>query len=226
MSNRSDQSTDLAQSWIANADVWTATVREGGIESRRLVTDQSIINAVLAQQSRRVLDLGCGEGWLVRALAGQGVDCVGVDGSPRLIDAARSAGGGLFHLCTYSELADDCSHIGNGFDVVSANFAILHEDVAALLRALRQLLVPRGKVVIQTVHPWSVGGAYCDGWREEDFRNFKGSWQRMPWYFRTLGSWVTVLRDCGYTIIDLVEPLHPNTQSPMSLLVIAESGKC
>lgn len=223
MRKDSDQSENLAQSWISNADVWTAAVRDGGIESRRLVTDQAIVNAVLAQQPQRVLDLGCGEGWLVRALSEHGVEGVGVDGSPNLIEAAQSAGGGIFHVCTYSELADGSSHIGNGFDVVAANFALLHEDARALLRALRRSLVPRGKVVIQTVHPWSVGGAYRDGWREEDFRNFKGTWQPMPWYFRTLGSWVTLLRECGYTVIKLVEPLHPNTQLPMSLLVIAES---
>ncbi|KKN31381.1 hypothetical protein LCGC14_0824380 [marine sediment metagenome] len=226
MSKSSDRSVDLAQSWISNADVWTAAVRGGGIESRRLVTDQSIVDAVLAQQPRRVLDLGCGEGWLVRALAKQGVGGVGVDGSPSLIEAAQSAGGGTFHVCTYSDLADGSRNIGNGFDVVCANFAILHEEVAALLRTLRQSLVPQGKIVIQTVHPWSVGGAYCDGWREEDFRNFEGLWQPMPWYFRTLGSWVTLLRECGYTIIDLVEPRHPIGQLPMSLLIIAESKRC
>ncbi|HDZ39278.1 MAG TPA: methyltransferase domain-containing protein, partial [Marinobacter sp.] len=155
MSKSSDRSVDLAQSWISNADVWTAAVRGGGIESRRLVTDQSIVDAVLAQQPRRVLDLGCGEGWLVRALAKQGVGGVGVDGSPSLIEAAQSAGGGTFHVCTYSDLADGSRNIGNGFDVVCANFAILHEEVAALLRTLRQSLVPQGKIVIQTVHPWS-----------------------------------------------------------------------
>lgn len=225
MSNGSDQSDDLARSWISNAEVWIAAVRGGGIESRRLVTDRSIVEAVLAQQPRRVLDLGCGEGWLARALAKQGVDCVGVDGSPSLIEAAQSAGGGIFHVCTYSDLANGSSNIGRGFDVVSANFAILHEEVAALLRALRKTLVPRGRIVIQTVHPWSVGGVYCDGWREENFQNFEDVWQPMPWYFRTLSSWVTLLRECGYVIIDLVEPRHPERQSPMSLLIIAESKK-
>lgn len=223
MSKSSDQSADLAQSWISNADAWIAVVRGGGIESRRLVTDRSILEAVLAQRPRRVLDLGCGEGWLVRALAKNGVDGVGVDGSPNLIEAAQSSGGGTFHVCTYADLADGSSNIGNGFDVVSANFAILHEEVAALLRALRQSLVSRGKIVIQTVHPWSVGGVYCDGWREEDFKSFEGVWQPMPWYFRTLGSWVKLLRECGYAIIDVIEPSHPNTKLPMSLLVIAES---
>lgn len=223
MSRSSDQSADIAQSWIANADAWTAAVRGGGIESRRLVTDRSIVEAVLAQQPGRVLDLGCGEGWLIRALAKHGVDGVGVDGSPNLIEAAQSSGGGIFHVCTYADLVDGASDIGSDFDVVSANFAILHEEIAALLRALRQLLVPGGKLVIQTVHPWSVGGDYCDGWREEDFQSFEGVWQPMPWYFRTLGSWVKLLHACGYAIVDLAEPSHPDTKLPMSLLVVAET---
>jgi len=153
MSSSSNKPSELAQSWITNAELWTAAVRDGDIESRRLVTDQSMVNAVLAQQPRRVLDLGCGEGWLVRALARHGVDCVGVDGSPGLIEAARSLGGGRFHVCTYSELVDDARKIGRDFDVVS-----LHEDVAELLEALRPLLAPRGRMVMQTVHPWSVSG--------------------------------------------------------------------
>lgn len=46
----------------------------------------------------------------------------------------------------------------------------------------------------------------------------------MPWYFRTLGSWVNPFRDCSYTIVDLIEPLHPAKQVTMSLVIIAESN--
>lgn len=222
MSQNSDHPADLAQSWVSNADAWTAAVRGGDIESRRRVTDRAIVEAVLANQPGRVLDLGCGEGWLVRALAKHGVEGVGIDGSANLIAAARSSGGGTFHVCTYEELADKAGDIGRGFDVISANFAILHEEVSALLQTLRQLLAPRGKLVIQTLHPWSAGGRYCDGWREEDFGSFQGEWQPMPWYFRTLGSWLALLRECGYSVTDLVEPVHPDTQLPVSLLIIAE----
>ncbi len=188
MSSSSNKPSELAQSWITNAELWTSAVRDGDIESRRLVTDHAMVNAVLAQHPRRVLDLGgCGEGWLVRALASHGVDCVGgVDGSPGLIEAARSlGGGGRFHVCTYSELVDDARKIGHDFDVVSVNFAILHEDVAGLLRALRPLLAPwGGRMVMQTVHPWLVSGPpYLDGWRNEDFRDFPGTWQSMPGTF-------------------------------------------
>ncbi|MBE9153628.1 bifunctional 2-polyprenyl-6-hydroxyphenol methylase/3-demethylubiquinol 3-O-methyltransferase UbiG [Cyanobium sp. LEGE 06113] len=168
------------QSWIVNADQWTDIIRGGGIESRRLVTVQAIVDAVLAQQPKRVLDLGCGEGWLVRRLCQQGVDAVGLDGSPTLIAAAQSAGGGKFQVCTYFELANNPSHAGNGFDVISANFSILYQEAAALLKTLRRLLVPRGRIVLQSLHPWSVADASCDGWREESFHDFEGSWLPMP----------------------------------------------
>jgi hypothetical protein len=77
-------------------------------------------------------------------------------------------------------------------------------------------------MVMQTVHPWLVSGPYLDGWRNEDFRDFQGTWQSMPWYFRTLGSWVALFRDCGYSIIELTEPRHPSTELPLSLLVVVE----
>jgi 2-polyprenyl-3-methyl-5-hydroxy-6-metoxy-1,4-benzoquinol methylase len=87
----------LVRSWSRNAEAWTRTVREGGIESRRLVTDAAIVRAVLERRPERVLDLGCGEGWLARALAEHGLAVVGLDGSPELVEAARRAGGGEFH---------------------------------------------------------------------------------------------------------------------------------
>ena len=86
----------ISQSWIANADVWTSAVRERRIESRRVATDAAIVSAVLDQHPKTVLDLGCGEGWLARAL--HGVDVTGIDGSPALIDVnqlVRSASGSV-----------------------------------------------------------------------------------------------------------------------------------
>ncbi|HSK40392.1 MAG TPA: hypothetical protein VK943_11555, partial [Arenibaculum sp.] len=58
----------LADSWTANAGLWTQAVRSGAIASRRLATDDAVVRAVAARRPRRVLDLGCGEGWLARAL--------------------------------------------------------------------------------------------------------------------------------------------------------------
>ena len=106
----------LLDSWHQNAQAWIDAVRHGAIESRRQVTDQAILLAILGRQPERVLDLGCGEGWLLRALAGRGIEAVGVDGDSTLVDAAQAAGAGEVHLASYAQLAEAKVHVGKDYD--------------------------------------------------------------------------------------------------------------
>ena len=96
----------ILDSWHTNATPWTAAVREQRIESRKLVTDRAIVDAVTARQPDSVLDIGCGEGWLTRALVDHGVkQAIGVDAIPALIEQARAAGGGEFRVASYEDIA-------------------------------------------------------------------------------------------------------------------------
>lgn len=213
----------LLDSWQHNAKAWIDAVRSASIESRRQVTDQAILLAILSRQPERVLDLGCGEGWLLRALGERGVEAVGVDGDRTLVEAARAAGSVEVHLASYAQLADAQADVGKDYDLVCANFALLQQDIIPLLAAMNALLVPGGALVIQTLHPWSVaGGDYQDGWREERFAGFAGDWQVMPWYFRTLASWLNALDMAGLRLVSLQEPQHPQSAVPQSLLMVAE----
>ena len=217
----------LIRSWTANAAAWTDAVRGGRIESRRLATDAAMQQALLALKPARVLDVGCGEGWLCRALASQGVDAVGVDVSAPLVEAARAAGSGRFEVMPYAGLADAAATLGR-FDALACNFALLEEDIVPMLRDLHPLLAPGGRLVIQTVHPWSACGdePYRDGWRLEDFSTFgeEAFPEPMPWYFRTLASWLADLDAAGYVLESLREPAHPDTARPLSLLLQARAA--
>lgn len=210
----------LAASWEENATAWTAAVREGRIASRRLATDAAILSAVRDLSPRRALDVGCGEGWLCRALAAEGVDTLGVDASAPLVAAARAAGGGRFEVLDYATLAS--AGLGS-FDVAVCNFALLDDAVEPALRALRTLCAPAGHLVLQTVHPWSAcgEGPYASGWREEDFAGFGPGFGPMPWYFRTLEDWLSGLDAAGWRLRSLKEPGHPETGQPVSLLLVA-----
>ena len=157
------------------------------------------------------------------AQADRGIEAAGVDGDQTLVAAARAAGSAQVHLASYAQLAEGDVNVGRDYDLICANFALLHQDIIALLAALKGLLAPGGALVIQTLHPWSVAaGDYQDGWREESFAGFAGDWRPMPWYFRTLASWLTALDMAGLRLISLQEPQHPQSAVPQALLMVAE----
>jgi len=213
----------LMQSWHHNAQSWIEAIRTGAIESRLRVTNQAILLAVMGRQPEHVLDLGCGEGWLLRALAERGIKAVGVDGDATLVEAARAAGASPVHLASYEALVEAKVNVGHDYDLICANFALLHQDIIPLLAAMNALLAPGGSLVIQTLHPWTAAADdYQDGWREETFAGFEGQWRPMPWYFRTLSSWLNALDMAGFRLVGLQEPQHPQSPVPQSLLLVAE----
>lgn len=212
---------DLQASWTHNAARWTEAVRGGAIESRRLVTDKAVVDAVTAHGPSSLLDVGCGEGWLCRALAGRVETIVGIDGSAELIANAEARGGARFLVASYADIVTGGADVGGGFDVIVANFALLDADLAPLLAALGRRAAPEGVLIIQTVHPFNVPPPYVGGWRSEDFAAFgERGWQPMPWYFRTIADWFALLPP-HWRLLRLEEPLHPETLRPASLIIVA-----
>ena len=53
----------IVDSYIQNAKPWITAISQQEIESRNLVTNQAIVDAILKQGPLKVLDIGCGEGW-------------------------------------------------------------------------------------------------------------------------------------------------------------------
>jgi 2-polyprenyl-3-methyl-5-hydroxy-6-metoxy-1,4-benzoquinol methylase len=212
---------ELRASWDANAAPWTDAVRGGAIASRRAGTDAAVLDAVGAHGPGRVLDVGCGEGWLARALTARGFDVEGIDGSAALIEAATRSGGATFRRLGYDEAAADPSTLGGPFDTVVCNFALLGDPLAPLLAALRTATAPGGRLIVQTVHPIAAGEPYADGWRTERFEAFgTGEWRAMPWYFRTFAGWLAEIHRAGWRIQACREPLDPATARPISLLLV------
>lgn len=222
-----DPEAQLRHSWLANADAWTDAVRAGRIASRRLATDQAIIDVALAARPQRVLDVGCGEGWLARVLAAQDVEVVGIDASPPLIAAAQALGGGDFQALSYADIIENPTAVPGPFDAVVCNFALLGEDMVPVLRALGERLAPDGRLIIQSLHPFTTIGdeGYVDGWRVETFAGFGEAFaEPMPWYYRTMGSWLRTLGDAGLVVAQCIEPSHPDSRSPMALLLVCRVG--
>ncbi|MBQ5949860.1 bifunctional 2-polyprenyl-6-hydroxyphenol methylase/3-demethylubiquinol 3-O-methyltransferase UbiG [Massilia sp. ST3] len=220
MNTQSD--TQVLDAWSRNAGPWTCAVRGNEIASRVLVTNQAIVDAVRARAPRTGVDLGCGEGWLVRALPEVGM--VGVDAIPELVEAARAAGGGDFRVMSYEEIAQ--GRLQLGADVAVCNFSLIgKEAVEGLLRAAPSYLRQGGALVVQTVHPVTACGdqPYVDGWREGSWAGFNSGFaDAPPWYFRTVGSWVALFVAHGFRMVEMREPVHPETGKAVSLILVGE----
>jgi 2-polyprenyl-3-methyl-5-hydroxy-6-metoxy-1,4-benzoquinol methylase len=214
----------IVDSWLKNASPWTSAIRNNEIESRRLVTNAAIIDAVMSRSPRTALDIGCGEGWLVRALGENGIATTGVDVVPELIEHARRAGGGEFHVASYESIA--AGGLAMKVDVVVANFSLIgKESVDNLLSTASSLLAPGGAVIIQTLHPLTASGdqPYENGWRKGSWSGFSEDFtDPAPWYFRTLEGWKELLATSGLCLVEMREPVHPNTGNPVSVIFVAQ----
>ena len=220
MENSGD--TRIVESWAKNSAPWTAAVRGGAIDSRVLVTNGAIVDAVRSRSPRTAIDIGCGEGWLVRALSG--IDMIGVDVVPGLIDTAREAGGGDFRVLSYEQIA--MGELAAAADVGVCNFSLIGKDsVDAVFGAAPTFLRRGGALIVQTLHPLVACGdaPYVDGWREGSWAGFGDQFtDAPPWYFRTLESWVRLYASNRLRLLEMREPVHPGTGKPASVILIGE----
>jgi SAM-dependent methyltransferase len=142
-------------SYSINAEFWTKIIRDGLDRYRVELTDGAVLDALGVCRGLRVLDAGCGEGYLSRRLASEGAEVTGIDLSPNLVDAARTERDRLgLRAKYYASSIEAIDEPDGSFDVVVCNHVM--NDLADPDRALRELgrvAKPGGKLVILMLHP-------------------------------------------------------------------------
>jgi 2-polyprenyl-3-methyl-5-hydroxy-6-metoxy-1,4-benzoquinol methylase len=235
MESRDTREQAIIRSWYSNAAPWSRAIRTESIASRKLVTNQAIIDAVASVSPAHVspssvLDVGCGEGWLARALAEHGIRTTGIDVVPELIAQAAAQAASIDSKLRPEFLVQDYSAIagrfwpGGPFDAAVCNFSLLGEtSVESLLAALPFYLRSSGRLIVQTLHPAAACGnlPYEDGWRAGSWLGFSSDFRDpAPWYFRTMESWQAMLERCGFEILECREPKAAAAVTPASIIWI------
>ncbi|MEL7123932.1 MAG: class I SAM-dependent methyltransferase [Bacteroidota bacterium] len=223
----SNQEKNIINSWFQNAKPWISAVQNEEIESRKLITNQAIIDVIAEKAPKNVLDVGCGEGWLCREINAMGIQAHGIDLVPELIAEAQSKGGGTFQVLTYNELAQGV--LKEKYELVVCNFSLLGEEsVEQAFQGMKHILANNGHFIIQTIHPIAGCGdeKYEDGWRKGSWKGFSNDFTNpAPWYFRTQENWQALFQKHEIPLIEMIEPIHPQSGNHASLILIGKLTK-
>ena len=141
--------------WAAQADAWAAWADE-----RREDDILPVFCELLPRGAAKALDVGCGEGRLTRELSRRGLDAVGIDVAPRLVELAQVRDArGEYRVATAERLPfDDAS-----FDLVVAfNVLMSVDDPARAIDEAGRVLRPGGHLCASVVHPLASSGEWQD----------------------------------------------------------------
>ncbi|MFD8595271.1 class I SAM-dependent methyltransferase [Kitasatospora sp. NPDC059646] len=219
----------MTDSWDSIADWYAALLRDG---SAMHVFNRDVLLGQLPARldGQRVLDLGCGEGIIARAVAARGATVLGIDPSPAMIEHARARGGGAVYAvddgCALRTVAD------GSVDLVTAGLSLNNvPDLDAALAAVRRVLVPHGSLVLTIPHPcfeaphasWTTGP---DGTARRVVGHYltEGFWRsvnpegarRAGNQHRTLAGYLAALLRHGFVLDAVAEP------APTPALVAAQ----
>jgi ubiquinone/menaquinone biosynthesis C-methylase UbiE len=119
------------------------------------------LREMLQVDGRDVLDVGCGEGGLVRRLASDGARAVGVDPLPVAVERARLAGAGVPGASYVAGTAEDLPFPEESFDAVIFFNSLHHVPVASMDAALSEAArVLRGGGSLYVQEPVAGGSAF------------------------------------------------------------------
>ncbi|MEE8232469.1 MAG: class I SAM-dependent methyltransferase [Thermoplasmata archaeon] len=216
--------------WEAMADWYDAKQGDNGDVWHRTLIDPALLEVIGDVEDLRVLDLGCGNGYISRKLARGGAQVTGIDASAPIIAHARRREGARplgieYHVADAARLG---IFQGEAFDLVVANMSLMDiEDAGGTISEVSRVLAPMGRLVASLSHPCFDQGP-TSGWLVEKvgltttvarkvgpYRDLFSA--PIPWriegkehatlgFHRPLSWYFRTLRGAGFVVSRLEEP--------------------
>jgi SAM-dependent methyltransferase len=159
----------------------------------------------------RVLDAGCGPGVLAAELAGRGAVVTGVDLSEALLGIARDrlGPGAPLHQ---ADLSQPLPFPDAAFDLVTCSLVMHYlAEWEPTLREFHRVLVPGGRLVLSTHHPFmdlraSGRDDYLGHWTYTEDWARDGRMMHMRFWHRPLRAMMAAFKAAGFAVDEIEEP--------------------
>lgn len=217
----STEHDDLRAFWNRVADDWQIQVGRDGDVNRRVNSDPVLWRFAGDVRGARVLDAGCGTGYLTVKLAERGALVTGIDFSDRMIAIARETAPATdFRLDSCSQLAT----VADGeFDLIVSNYVLMDTpDLPGTMSAFHRVLKPGGVAVVIFSHPCFPAGSATmskshDGvtyaWDVPYFQPQKRvdpPWahfrSEFTWFHRPLSDYWKAFVEARFAVVEFEEP--------------------
>ncbi|MGB5822243.1 MAG: class I SAM-dependent methyltransferase [Saonia sp.] len=215
--------SEITASWEKNAEEWIQVIESNEIESRKY-TNTAIVDTLRHTNATKILDIGCGEGWLTRSITAMGKSAVGMDAIAALLENARKKGPEPYYQMSYEDIIAAKPIPETPFDLAVFNFCLYQkEGLTDLLAQIKKALVKDGRIIIQTLHPFFLfqqGLEYTSQWIDDSWKGLPGNFiDGHSWYARIFEDWATVFNTCKMTISEVKEVTNTHKQ-PVSVIFI------
>ena len=216
---------EVQKFWNRVAQDWDIQVGEDGDSNRILNSDPVLWKFMGEVQGLRVLDAGCGTGYLTRKLAQKGALVTGVDLSPKMIEIAREKSQQIgvnieFHVDSCSQLHcfDDAI-----FDLLVSNYVLMDiPDLESTMEAFNRVIKSDGNAILVFSHPCFPQGKATVTEKDEKV-NYEWSFSYFErhkcveppwghftsdfiWFHRPLSHYWKAFKASGFDIIEFEEP--------------------
>lgn len=212
---------EIKKSWEKNAEEWIKAIQEETISSRKF-TNKAILKIIKDSSSKNALDLGCGEGWLSRALLQMNINATGIDANKDLIAEAERRDPSNYLQISFEEIIEGKIVPNAPFDVAIFNFCIYFKsELKTLLKQTLKFVAPKGFIVIQTVHPFFLIQnqlPYKSQWLTDSWKGLSNKFKDgHSWYARTFENWFDLLSSLENTELSVKEVLN-DLNMPVSII--------
>lgn len=178
-------------------------------------------------KDRKVLDAGCGEGYLSRMLSGLGAKMTGIDISEKMLELARAKEKNSPKNIIYKRATlTDLGGIHQTFDVVVSNLVLniipVYKEV---FKQLEKILYSSGLLIVSLPHPCFDGvGAGLVHMPDKEVRWSENRYieevdgyaaHGTPTFHRPLSAYINAALEAGFVLTGFLEPVTPKQYSTM-----------
>ncbi|MEK4946490.1 MAG: class I SAM-dependent methyltransferase [Carnobacterium inhibens] len=215
---------DTIKRWDNFAETYSKSHTEQGDVHKEIFLNPTLFSLMGTVKNKKILDAGCGEGYLSRLLAKSDANVTAVDYSPKMIEIARERTPNELSIHYIKGNCEDLHSLEDAsFDLIVSNMVIHDlENYKKTFKEMFRLLVDGGTFVFSILHPcfvtpgsgwektengeklhWNVDNYFYEGAYEQKL----GNTEKMVYFHRTLTTYINTLIQTGFTLECMVEPV-------------------